>query len=163
MSNGMQAMPRGRARPEREDKPRLNSHSAKLPRLGRMAEVAPAAPKPEEAEKKEEVKKADKKFEFDRPRHIRFLKHCLNVLPSPYLTRVALFHNRSFFGPLNAPQRCARYIGASAPPCSYLLFASHLHLLCSDVRLLDSFVDTSLRRVPSSPSSTSSSGVRHHS
>lgn len=73
-----------------------------------MAEVAPAAPKPEEAEKKEEVKKADKKFEFDRPRHIRFLKHCLNVLPSPYLTRDALFHNRSFFGPLNASQRCAR-------------------------------------------------------
>lgn len=59
-----------------------------------MAEVAPAAPKPEEAEKKEEVKKADKKFEFDRPRHIRFLKHCLNVLPSPYLSHIALSRSR---------------------------------------------------------------------
>lgn len=55
-----------------------------------MAEPVPdasagAQEKKEEA-KKEEAKKAEKKFEFDRPRHVRFLKHCLNVLPSPYLS-----------------------------------------------------------------------------
>lgn len=114
-----------------------------------MAEPVPA----KEQEAKKEEKKVDKRSEFDRPRHLRFLKHCLNVLPSPYHSPHCLF---SVLHSL-----CDAYSFAKLAHPS----AGHRSSLCLNVPFflitLDSIVDISRRRAQSSPSFTSCLAVRY--